>query len=92
MSTQTPIVRVGVAAAVRDAHGKMVMGIRKGSHGLGESLTRSISLPPPATELIQDTGNSPAGISTLARPLSPALSARRWKRLASSSAPRGLSL
>lgn len=42
MSTQTPIVRVGVAAVVRDAHGKMVMGIRKGSHGVGESSTRSL--------------------------------------------------
>ncbi|KAK0745633.1 NUDIX hydrolase domain-like protein [Schizothecium vesticola] len=29
------VVRVGVAAVVRDAHGKMVMGIRKGSHGVG---------------------------------------------------------
>ncbi|KAK1829533.1 Nudix hydrolase 1 [Podospora conica] len=31
----TPVVRVGVAAVVRDAHGKMVMGVRKGSHGVG---------------------------------------------------------
>jgi hypothetical protein len=31
-----PVVRVGVAAVVQDAQGKMVMGRRKGSHGDGE--------------------------------------------------------
>ncbi len=30
-----PVVRVGVAAVVRDAQGRMVMGIRKGPHGGG---------------------------------------------------------
>ncbi|KAK3901380.1 NUDIX hydrolase domain-like protein [Staphylotrichum tortipilum] len=31
-----PVVRVGVAAIVRDAQGRMVMGIRKGAHGGGQ--------------------------------------------------------
>ncbi|SPQ17681.1 4712bce7-94c1-4c37-b8a7-a406ed7cdb77 [Thermothielavioides terrestris] len=31
-----PVVRVGVAAVVQDAQGKMVMGRRKGSHGDGQ--------------------------------------------------------
>ncbi|KAK0731993.1 NUDIX hydrolase domain-like protein [Lasiosphaeris hirsuta] len=35
MTSQDPVVRVGVAAVVTDAEGKVVMGIRKGSHGLG---------------------------------------------------------
>ncbi|KAK4154715.1 NUDIX hydrolase domain-like protein [Chaetomidium leptoderma] len=36
MAAQTPVVRVGVAAVVQDAQGRMVMGIRKGSHGEGQ--------------------------------------------------------
>ncbi|KAG7293595.1 hypothetical protein NEMBOFW57_003648 [Staphylotrichum longicolle] len=36
MTTQAPIVRVGVAAVVRDAQGRMVMGVRKVSHGNGQ--------------------------------------------------------
>ncbi|KAL2015125.1 hypothetical protein VTK56DRAFT_6221 [Thermocarpiscus australiensis] len=35
-TTQTPAVRVGVAAVVKDAQGKFVMGVRKGSHGEGQ--------------------------------------------------------
>ena len=35
MTPQVPVVRVGVAAVVQDAQGRMVMGIRKGSHGEG---------------------------------------------------------
>lgn len=35
MTTQAPVVRVGVAAVVRDAQGRMVMGVRKVSHGNG---------------------------------------------------------
>ncbi|KAH6651299.1 NUDIX hydrolase domain-like protein [Chaetomium tenue] len=36
MSAQNPVVRVGVAAIVRDKLGRMVVGIRKGSHGDGQ--------------------------------------------------------
>ncbi len=36
MTTQIPTVRVGVAAVVNDAQGRMVMGVRKGQHGGGE--------------------------------------------------------
>ncbi|KAK4040977.1 NUDIX hydrolase domain-like protein [Parachaetomium inaequale] len=36
MATQTPVVRVGVAAVIQDAQGRMVLGIRKGSHGDGQ--------------------------------------------------------
>ncbi|KAK3299832.1 NUDIX hydrolase domain-like protein [Chaetomium fimeti] len=36
MATQKPVVRVGVAAIVRDKQGRMVVGIRKGSHGDGQ--------------------------------------------------------
>ncbi|KAJ4415354.1 hypothetical protein N0V85_002757 [Neurospora sp. IMI 360204] len=35
MASQQPVVRVGVAAIIRDAEGKMVLGVRKGSHGAG---------------------------------------------------------
>ncbi|KAL2258740.1 hypothetical protein VTK26DRAFT_7820 [Humicola hyalothermophila] len=35
MAAQTPTVRVGVAAIIRDSKGRMVMGVRKGSHGAG---------------------------------------------------------
>jgi hypothetical protein len=35
MTTPAPVVRVGVAAVVRDAQGRMVVGVRKGSHGDG---------------------------------------------------------
>ncbi|KAK4239315.1 NUDIX hydrolase domain-like protein [Achaetomium macrosporum] len=35
MAIQVPVVRVGVAAIVQDAQGRMVMGIRRGSHGEG---------------------------------------------------------
>lgn len=35
MTPRAPVVRVGVAAVVQDAQGRMVMGIRKGSHGEG---------------------------------------------------------
>ncbi|KAK0657871.1 NUDIX hydrolase domain-like protein [Cercophora newfieldiana] len=36
MATSNPVVRVGVAAVVKNAEGKMVVGIRKGnSHGVG---------------------------------------------------------
>jgi hypothetical protein len=31
----SPVVRVGVAAIVQDAQGRMVVGVRKGSHGEG---------------------------------------------------------
>ncbi|KAH6853227.1 NUDIX hydrolase domain-like protein [Chaetomium sp. MPI-CAGE-AT-0009] len=36
MATQSPVVRVGVAAIIRDKQGLMVVGIRKGSHGDGQ--------------------------------------------------------
>ncbi|KAK4129769.1 hypothetical protein N657DRAFT_640432 [Parathielavia appendiculata] len=35
MST-SPVVRVGVAAIVQDAQGRVVIGVRKGSHGDGQ--------------------------------------------------------
>ncbi|KAL1839239.1 hypothetical protein VTJ49DRAFT_1717 [Mycothermus thermophilus] len=35
MATQSPVVRVGVAALVRDAEGRLLMGVRQGQHGGG---------------------------------------------------------
>ncbi|KAJ4287888.1 hypothetical protein N0V88_007508 [Collariella sp. IMI 366227] len=35
MTVQTPVVRVGVAAVIPDADGRVIVGIRKGSHGHG---------------------------------------------------------
>ncbi|KAK3495777.1 NUDIX hydrolase domain-like protein [Neurospora crassa] len=35
MASQQPVVRVGVAAIISDAEGKMLVGVRKGSHGSG---------------------------------------------------------
>ncbi|KAK1773265.1 NUDIX hydrolase domain-like protein [Copromyces sp. CBS 386.78] len=35
MASQQPVPRVGVAAIIRDAEGKMLVGVRKGSHGAG---------------------------------------------------------
>lgn len=35
MAMTVPVVRVGVAAIIIDAQGRMVMGVRKGSHGSG---------------------------------------------------------
>lgn len=37
MATPAPVVRVGVAAVVQDAQGKMVVGVRK-SKSLGDSM------------------------------------------------------
>jgi len=38
MASQSPMARVGVAAIVKDAAGKMVVGVRKGnSHGIGKT-------------------------------------------------------
>ncbi|AEO59555.1 hypothetical protein MYCTH_2307954 [Thermothelomyces thermophilus ATCC 42464] len=36
MATQKPVVRVGVAAIIQDVQGRLVLGIRKGSHGEGQ--------------------------------------------------------
>lgn len=36
MTTQTPTVRVGVGAIVKDARGRIVIGTRKGPNGGGE--------------------------------------------------------
>ncbi|KAL2192626.1 NUDIX hydrolase domain-like protein [Corynascus similis CBS 632.67] len=36
MATQNPVVRVGVAAIIHDEHGRLVLGIRRGSHGEGQ--------------------------------------------------------
>jgi len=33
MAPESPVVRVGVAAVIKNAEGKMVMGIRKGLFG-----------------------------------------------------------
>ncbi|KAL2125562.1 hypothetical protein VTJ04DRAFT_1927 [Mycothermus thermophilus] len=35
MTTQGPVVRVGVAAVVQDSEGRLLMGVRKGQHGGG---------------------------------------------------------
>ena len=44
MALQSPLVRVGIAAVVKDAEGRMVMGIRKASHGLGMTPVFSLYL------------------------------------------------
>ncbi|KAL2128607.1 hypothetical protein VTI74DRAFT_8945 [Chaetomium olivicolor] len=36
MTTPVPVVRVGVAALIPDADGRVIVGIRKGSHGHGQ--------------------------------------------------------
>lgn len=51
MASQLPLLakdvpRVGVAAIIRDAEGKMLVGVRKGSHGAGTYLPRSALLYP----------------------------------------------
>ena len=40
MAAPIPTVRVGVAAIVKDGNGRMVVGIRKGSHGAGTLILR----------------------------------------------------
>ncbi|KAL2159371.1 hypothetical protein VTH06DRAFT_2374 [Thermothelomyces fergusii] len=36
MATPKPVVRVGVAAIIRDAQGRLLLGVRRGSHGEGQ--------------------------------------------------------
>ncbi|KAL2150977.1 hypothetical protein VTH82DRAFT_6075 [Thermothelomyces myriococcoides] len=36
MATLKPVVRVGVAAIIQNAQGRLLLGIRKGSHGEGQ--------------------------------------------------------
>lgn len=45
MASQQPVVRVGVAAIISDAEGKMLVGVRKGSHGSGTYLLRLLDSP-----------------------------------------------
>lgn len=44
MATQNPVVRVGVAAIIHDEHGRLVLGIRRGSHGEGMPTLRPTNL------------------------------------------------
>lgn len=41
MATLKPVVRVGVAAIIQNAQGRLLLGIRKGSHGEGWHSSRS---------------------------------------------------